>query len=102
MSESSPSSTIVEQLQQQIAEMQAYLSSLQPQTQTQPPSKEIKIAPSDVFDGIQSQTDSFLSQLALYFTGKRGDFQNDQDKIIFALSYMKGGTAGPWAAEIVR
>jgi hypothetical protein len=33
---------------------------------------------------------------------KRGDFQDDQNKINFALSYMKGGTAGPWAAEIVR
>jgi hypothetical protein len=92
----------IQQLQQQVAELQAYLSSLQHQNQIQPPLKGIKVAPPDTFDGIQSQTDSFLSQLALYFTGKRRDFQDDQDKIIFALSYMKGGTAGPWAAEIVR
>jgi len=102
MSELPPTPTTMEQLQQQIAEMQAYLSGLQPHTQPQPSSKGIKVAPPDVFDGTQSQTDNFLSQLTLYFTGKRGDFQEDHDKIIFALSYMKGGTAGPWAAEIVR
>jgi len=81
--------------------MQAYLAGLQTQLQSKP-SKGIKIAPPNVFDGTQSKTDSFLSQLCLYFTGKRGDFHSDQDKIVFALSYMKGGTAGPWAAEVVK
>jgi hypothetical protein len=38
--------------------------------------------------------------LALYFHGKR--FQDDSDKIIFALSYMKGGIASPWARLKVR
>jgi len=101
MSDQSITPTI-EQLQQQIAEMQAYLINLQSQQQAKPPSKGIKIATPDVFDGTQSKTEGFLSQLSLYFTGKRGEFSNDQDKIIFALSYMKGGTAGPWAAEVVR
>ena len=82
--------------------MQEYLTQLHTQLNPQPTSRGIKIAPPDVFDGTLAKTDTFLSQLSLYFTGRRREFQDDQDKIIFTLSYMKGGTAGPWAAEIVR
>jgi hypothetical protein len=92
----------VEQLQQQITQLQSYIISLHPHLTNQSQSKGIKVAPPDSFDGTQSKTDSFLSQLGLYFSGRKKEFQDDQDKIIFALSYMKGGTAGPWAAEVVR
>ena len=92
----------VEQLQWQIAQLQSYLIALHPYLNSQSQSKGIKVALPDSFDGTQSKIDSFLSQLGLYFSGKKKEFQDDQDKIIFALSYMKGGTAGPWAAEVVR
>jgi hypothetical protein len=47
-----------------------------------------------------SQANSFLHQLKIYFYGKK--MTNDQDKIIFTLSYMKGGTAGPWADNFME
>lgn len=102
MSEQPTSTPTIQQLQQQLASMQEYLSQLHTQLNPQPTPRGIKIAPPDIFDGTLAKTDTFLSQLSLYFTGKRREFQDDQDKIIFTLSYMKGGTAGPWAAEVTR
>jgi hypothetical protein len=60
----------------------------------------LKVAPPSDFDGTMSQTESFLSQLQLFIHGKR--IQDDQDRIILALSYMKGGTAGSWAKVKVK
>jgi len=60
------------------------------------------VAPPDPFDGSPGKADAFLSQLLLYFHGKRHEIQGDYDKIIMALSYMKGGTAGPWAKLKVK
>lgn len=108
----------MEQLQQQI-QMQQLISSFQPLLQSTPsipppppptsssstpaipvtpsssnlPLKDV--APPDPFDGTMSQTETFLTQLSLYFYGKR--VENDSNKIVFTLSYMKGGSAGPWA-----
>jgi hypothetical protein len=93
----------VQLLEQKVAELQKCLVDLQQlQVNPQLPVKGIKVAPPDVFDGSQSKADTFLSQLSLYFMGRRKEFEQDDDKIIFALSYMKGGTAGPWAAEVLR
>ena len=58
------------------------------------------MATPDNFDGSSSKADTFLSQLALYFHGRR--VNSDDDKVILALSYMKGGTAGPWAKLKVK
>lgn len=113
---SSPASTI-QQLQQQVSDLQQQLSTLlslnqhSSQPPPQPPtiptpvlpdskSLGIKVAPPDNFDGSSSKADTFLSQLSLYFHGKRVS-END-DKVILALSYMKGGTAGPWAKLKVK
>lgn len=93
----------IQQLQAQLAALQGIIATMQqtavppapphPTPFTQPSS--IKVATPDVFDGSLSKADTFLSQLAIYFHGRR--VQNDDDKVIAALSYMKGGTAGPWA-----
>ena len=64
--------------------------------------KGFKVAPPDIFDGTVSKSAAFLSQLSLFFHGRRNDFETDDDKIICALSYMKGGTAGPWANAKVK
>ena len=58
------------------------------------------MATPDDFDGSSSKADTFLSQLSLYFHGKR--VSDDDDRVILALSYMKGGTAGPWAKLKVK
>jgi hypothetical protein len=108
--------TTILQLQQQVAELTQLVSTLLSQQSSSntssipspplllpPPeskSSPLKIAPPDVFDGNIKNTDAFLSQLALYFNGKK--VEDDGDKVIFALSYMKGGTAGPWAKLKVK
>ena len=55
------------------------------------------MAPPDVFDGATAKAEAFMSQLALFIHGKRHELYDDSDKVILALSYMKGGTAGSWA-----
>lgn len=100
-------------MQAKIAELQGLVETLQRADTTPapplpnsavsvPPSKTLKVAPPDYFDGALAKTSSFLSQLMLFLHGKRADVQSDMDKIILALSYMKGGTAGHWAEIKVR
>lgn len=118
-SDTSPSETLtIEQLQQQMAQMQQLIESLTLQSSQSPnpfislqsnttpnstiqtpTTSGIKVAPPDVFDGTTSKADTFMGQLALYFHGKR--IHDDFDRIILALSYMKGGTAGPWSKQKV-
>lgn len=109
----------IQQLQEQIAEMQRLLKTFVSQSTPTPTSsipsaenpldiphnspssfKGIKVAPPNFFDGSQGKADTFISELLLYFHGKR--VQDDSEKIIFALSYMKEGTAGPWAKLKVK
>ena len=49
------------------------------------------------FDGTRSKCRSFLTQCQFYFYGVKD--ATDQDKVILALSYMKGGNAGKWAEQ---
>lgn len=97
-------SAIFQQLQQRIAEMEEQLASLQTASHSavapSPSSKVLKVAPPDIFDGDINKTEAFLSQLMLFFHGRRVD--TDLDKVTTALSYMKGGNAGPWAERKVK
>jgi hypothetical protein len=98
-------SPTIEQLQKQIAEMQRLLDTFVSQSTPTPHGsstsfKGIKVAPPNFFDGSQGKADTFISELLLYFHGKK--MQDDSEKIVFALSYMKGGTAGPWAKLKVK
>jgi hypothetical protein len=109
----------IQQLQEQIVEMQrllhTFVSQPTPTSTSSIPSAEnpldaphnrsssfkgIKVAPPIFFDGSQGKADTFISELLLYFHGKK--MQDDSEKIVFALSYMKGGTAGPWAKLKVK
>ena len=101
------------QLQQQIVALQELVLSLQ-QKEPQPAiavpeapaiyrqSKGLKVAPPDIFDGATAKAEAFLSQLALFIHGKRHELSDDSDKVILALSYMKGGTTGSWAQNKVK
>ena len=51
-------------------------------------------APVD-FDGNRLQTTSFLNSCQTYLRLNKALYPTDEDKIIFVLSYMIGGTAGP-------
>ncbi|KZT51233.1 hypothetical protein CALCODRAFT_406311, partial [Calocera cornea HHB12733] len=59
-------------------------------------SKGPKVATPDVFDGTRSKAESFLRQLQLYIEARDHEFKTQNDYVTFALSYMKGGTAGAW------
>jgi hypothetical protein len=60
-----------------------------------------KMASPDTFDGNRAKTSTFIRQIELYMLGRSNEFGTDQDRIAFALSYMKGGTAGEWADRLV-
>ena len=78
---------------------QAVLPSLLPSHPS--PSASLKVATPDPFNGNLARTAEFITSLLLYFHGKGEGVLTDGQKITFALSYMKGGTAGTWAKRKV-
>jgi hypothetical protein len=60
----------------------------------------LKVATPDPFNGSLAKSEEFLNSLLLYFMGKQG--MTDEQKITFALSYMKGGTAAQWSRRKLK
>ena len=61
---------------------------------------KLKVATPDTFNGDDlARSEEFINSLYLYFYGKKG--LTDEEKITFALSYMKGGRAGRWSRRKV-
>ena len=103
----------LEQLQETIRDLQARLQEAEARARRdQPPHmaplapapvapapSRIKVAVPDEFTGNVDTTDRFIKQLGLYFLARQTDFPTDMDRVIFALSYMKGGTASAWADQ---
>jgi Retrotransposon gag protein len=58
------------------------------------------VATPDPFTGDLAKSEEFINTLCLYFIGKQG--LTDEQKITFALSYMKGWTAGQWSKRKVK
>jgi Retrotransposon gag protein/Zinc knuckle len=87
-------------LQKQISQLQAIVAAGIPSPQPSP--KGLKVATPDAYSGDLDKAETFLRQLTLYMHAKPGDFTTDDSRILFALSYMKGGTAGPWADRILE
>ena len=63
---------------------------------------EIKLSPPEYFNGTRAKLITFECQLAIYFAGHPKKFadnvpEKEQNKILFALSYMRGGRAEEWA-----
>jgi len=58
--------------------------------------KEIKMNPPTPFTGIRRKLDEFLMEVDMYLAMNRTIYDTNEKKILFALSYMKDGTAGPW------
>lgn len=63
---------------------------------TTPAPREIKMKHPENFDGDRSDTLRFLGDVSLYFGVNDDIYDTDNKKISFVLSYMNGGTAGPW------
>ena len=66
-----------------------------------PPSR-VKVTVPNKFSGNIDTTDRFVKQLSLYFLACNADFLTDQDWIIFALLYMKGGMASMCADQVTE
>lgn len=64
------------------------------------PVVNLKVATPDTFNGNLAKSEEFINSLYLYFYGKQG--MTDEQKITFALSYMKGGTAGQWSRRKIK
>ena len=56
----------------------------------------------DVYTGDRDKAKPFIRQLWLYFKARGPEFPSVKRKVVFALSYMRGGTAGPWADNLIN
>jgi hypothetical protein len=55
--------------------------------------REIKLCSPTPFSGDPDKTSKFLQELELYVTMNQTIYDTHAKKVIFALSFMKGGTA---------
>jgi Retrotransposon gag protein len=58
-----------------------------------------KAADPKIYGGDQKKADPFLCSLKLNIAIQPKSFPDDQTKILYALSYMQGGSAGDWASK---
>ena len=56
----------------------------------------------DPFNGTRSDLKCFGAQCLLYMAVCSNDFPDDLTQIAFILSLMKGGTASPWAMQVMK
>ncbi len=63
---------------------------------------EIKFGLPEEFRGGFNQGDKFLRQCELYFRTKPKKFAKDETKILFTLTYMKGGLVEPFVDKIAE
>jgi hypothetical protein len=54
------------------------------------------------FDGERAKGQAFLNSCQTYFRLCPDEFQDEQTKFVWAMSYMKAGWAAKWTARIFR
>ena len=57
----------------------------------------IKAAPPDYFNGTTPKLREWIRQVENYFIMQSSKFRDEQIKVLFALTYIRGGQAEPWA-----
>jgi hypothetical protein len=67
-----------------------------------PSARPPKAADPEVFGGDRKKADPFLRAVKLTIAIQPKSFPDDQTKILYALSYMQGGSAGDWASNYSR
>ena len=65
-------------------------------------STKAKVATPPDFDGDRGRGRAFINSCNIYIRLCNGHFEDDQAKILWALSYMKSGRAAKWADAIFR
>src|SRR5258706_1391370 len=74
----------------------------QPSAAQPPPPKPPKVSTPSPFSGVQDNLDHFKAECSLYLSMRHSKFLDECSNILFVLSYMKGGTAGPWATQKIN
>src|SRR5258707_11364803 len=99
----------ISQLTAQVAALQAQLTRHsqsppppQPSTAQPPPPKPPKVSTPSPFSGAQDNLDHFKAECSLYLSMRHSEFPDECSNVLFILSYMKGGTAGPWATQRIN
>src|SRR6266404_4470808 len=98
----------IAQLTAQIAALQAQLTCCSwspppPQPSTAPPPlKPPKVSAPSPFSGAQDDLDCFKAECSLYLSMRHSEFLDERSNALFVLSYMKGGSAGPWATQKIN
>src|SRR5258707_544535 len=98
----------ITQLTAQIAALQAQLTHCSwspppPQPSAPPPPpKPHKVSAPSPFSGVQDDLDCFKAKCSLYLSMRQSEFPDERSNVLFILSYMKGGSAGPWATQKIN
>src|SRR6266481_3775785 len=99
----------IAQLTAQVAALQAQLACCsqsppppQPSAAPVPTLKPPKVATPSPFSSAQDDLDCFKAECSLYLSMRHSEFPDEHSNILFILSYMKGGTAGPWATQRIN
>src|SRR5258708_6549612 len=99
----------ITQLTAQIATLQAQLTCHsqsppppQPSAAAPAPLKPPKVTTPSPFSGAQDDLDHFKAKCSLYLSMRQSEFPDEHSNVLFVLSYMKGGSAGPWATQKIN
>src|SRR5258706_8895387 len=99
----------IAQLTAQITALQAQLAHHsqsppppQPSAAPPPPPKPPKVSAPSPFSGVQDDLDCFKAECSLYLSMRQSKFPDKCSNVLFVLSYMKGGSAGPWAMQKIN
>src|SRR5258706_6698832 len=101
----------IAQLTAQIMALQAQLAHrswspppapAQPSAAPPPPLKPPKVSTPSPFSGAQDDLDRFKAECSLYLSMRCSEFPDKCSNALFILSYMKGGSTGPWATQKIN
>src|SRR5258708_2597388 len=99
----------INQLTAQVVALQAQLAHHswsppppQPSAAPTPAPKLPKVVTPTPFSGAQDNLDRFKAECSLYLSMRSTEFTDEQSSILFILSYMKGGSAGPWVTQKIN
>src|SRR5258707_6834016 len=99
----------IAQLTAQITALQAQLTCCswsppppQPSAAPPPPPQPPKVSTPSPFSGVQDNLDHFKAKCSLYLSMRQSEFPDKCSNVLFVLSYMKGGSTGPWATQKIN
>src|SRR6266436_1539291 len=99
----------ISQLTAQVVALQAQLAHHswsppppQPSTAPIPAPKPPKVVTPTPFSSAQDDLDHFKAECSLYLSMRSTEFMDEWSSVLFILSYMKGGSAGPWVTQKIN